>query len=159
MTSGRKILQAEDDENDVFFLRRALQKAGLGHTLLHVHDGQEAVDYLSGNGAFADRGKYPYPDLLLLDLKMPRMNGFDVLDWLRAHPEVKGPPVVVLSSSNHQEDVHKALALGAADFQTKPHDTDGLIEFLQGLNARWFNSAPKLEDNGVSKVQSPKARE
>jgi CheY-like chemotaxis protein len=141
MITGGKILQVEDDENDVFFLRRALEKAGLAHDLFHVQDGQEAVEYLSGHAPFEDRTKYPFPDLLLLDLKMPRMNGFDVLAWLRAHPELKGPPVVVLSSSNQEEDVKRAYALGASDFQTKPHDTQGLVKFVQSLHQRWLGAA------------------
>ncbi len=134
-------MQVEDDENDVFFMQRALQKAGLPHDLFHVHDGQEAVDYLGGNEPYTDRSKYPFPDLLLLDLKMPKMNGFDVLSWLREHPELKTPPVVVLSSSNQEEDVQKALSLGASDFQTKPHDTQGLVQFVQELHDRWLNTA------------------
>jgi CheY-like chemotaxis protein len=138
MAPSAKILHAEDDENDVFFLRRALQKAALSHRLIHVHDGQEAVDYLSRKPPFADMAHFPSPDLVLLDLKMPRMNGFDVLAWLQGHPEIKPPPVVVLSSSNQEEDARQALSLGAADFHTKPHDTQGLIDLVRSLHERWL---------------------
>jgi len=93
------ILVAEDDENDVFFLRRAFLKAGLANPLVAACDGQAAVDYLEGTGVYADRKSYPLPGLLLLDLKMPRKSGLEVLTWLRERPELSQIPVVVLSSS------------------------------------------------------------
>jgi CheY-like chemotaxis protein len=140
MVTNAKILQVDDDENNVFFLRRALDKAGLAHSLFHVHDGQEAVEYLTGKDPYNDRSKFPLPDLLLLDLKMPRMNGFDVLAWLRSQPELNKFPVVVFSSSNREEDVQQALSLGASDFQTKPLDPQSFVQILQALDQRWLSS-------------------
>src|SRR5947207_9652434 len=96
------ILVADDDENDIFFLRRAIARAGLSNPLFITNDGQEAIDYLEGRPPFDNRVLYPLPVLFLLDLKMPRVNGFDVLLWLATRPVLKEIPVVVLSSSCHE---------------------------------------------------------
>lgn len=152
METCAKILHAEDDENDVFFLRRAVQKAGLACQLFHVPDGQEAVDYLSGKPPYADRTRYPWPDLVLLDLKMPRMNGFDVLGWLREHSALGTVPIIILSSSSQQEDVNRALALGAADYRTKPHTSEGLVELIRSLHEHWIKAEP-ASDAGEIKPQ------
>src|SRR5438874_13730859 len=100
MAGNSLILIADDDQNDVFFLQRAFKKVGLEHELVHVADGQEAVDYLNSGSAPGDGKKHLVPDLMLLDLKMPRMTGFEVLSWLRKQPDLRGMPVVVLSGSN-----------------------------------------------------------
>jgi CheY-like chemotaxis protein len=94
------ILAAEDEESDRLILELVFEKAQLPHPLVIVGDGQEAVDYLSGRGRFADRLAHPLPGLLILDLKMPRMNGFDVLDWLATQPKFKELPTVVLSAED-----------------------------------------------------------
>src|SRR6266404_160025 len=98
--SGRCILVAEDDADDVFLLRRATRKAGLSHRVFDVVDGTMVISYLGGEPPFDNRLDYPFPDLLLLDLKMPKMNGFDVLAWLKGRPDMGSLPVVVLSSSS-----------------------------------------------------------
>src|SRR2546422_10918571 len=92
--SGRCILVAEDDADDLFLLRRASRKAGLLHRVMYVADGVMAVGYLSGSPPFDDRVRYPFPDLLLLDLKMPKMNGLEVLAWLKERPDMNVLPVV-----------------------------------------------------------------
>src|SRR5258706_12776145 len=122
MKRNAPILLAEDDENDVFFLRRALARSGLGNPLIAVRDGQEAVDYLAGIGPYADRASHPLPGLIFLDLKMPRMNGFEVLLWLSSRPEFGELPVVVLTSSAQDSDIRKARELGADDYQVKPQE-------------------------------------
>ena len=132
------ILVAEDDANDVFFLRRAFQKAELGCKIFDVPNGQAAVDYLSGVAPYEDRSQFPLPQLLLLDLKMPLMSGFEVLEWLRRHPEMGDLPALVLSSSAHQEDVAKARALGARDYHVKPSDQHQLIRLARELQAKWL---------------------
>src|ERR1051326_1934837 len=124
MARSLTILFAEDDPDDVVFMRRALQKAGLRYNLVHVPNGEVAVDYLHGDGPYRDRAQYPFPDLLLLDLKMPMMDGFDVLAWLREQPRAKELPVVVLSGSNQDRDIELAREMGAADYQVKPQETD-----------------------------------
>lgn len=132
------ILIADDDENDVFFVRRAIERVGLSNPFFVAHDGQEAIDYLQGNPPYDDRAQYPLPGLLLLDLKMPRVNGFDVLAWIARRPDLKDLYVVVLSSSCHEEDVRKAKELGADDFRTKPTDFQQLVEMIRDLQARWL---------------------
>src|SRR5512137_241283 len=96
MLNDIAILLAEDDENDIFLMGRAFDRAGIPNPLFVVHNGQEAIDYLAGNGAYGRRDRFPLPGLILLDLKMPWMDGFDVLKWLRARPQFDELPVVVL---------------------------------------------------------------
>ena len=113
MSGHTTILVADDDQNDVFFLRRAFQKSGVSHAVMHVSDGQQAIDYLLGEADYRDRIRYPVPVLVLLDLKMPKVDGFDVLAWLKTRPELVGLPVVVLSSSSHSGSSWQAPACGA----------------------------------------------
>ena len=112
----RPILAAEDEESDRLILELVFEKASLPHPLVMVRDGQEAVDYLSGSGRFVDRSVHPFPALLILDLKMPRMNGFDVLVWLATQPQLKELPAVVLSSSSDDSDIKQARELGAREY-------------------------------------------
>ena len=137
MVKQAAILLAEDDENDVFLLRRALEKAGLSDALVVARDGQEAIDYLSGNG------RQHLPGLLLLDLKMPRLDGFDVLKWLSTRPDLSDLPVVVLSSSCHEADREQARKLGARDYKVKPSDFPKLVGLVRELHARWLEGAPQ----------------
>ena len=132
------ILLAEDDANDVFLFRRAVKKAGLQSTVVDVPDGREAVQYLSGEPPYANRALFPLPNLLLLDLKMPLMDGFDVLGWMRTRPELANLPVVVLSSSTIEADIKKARSLGAREYLIKPSDTSDLLKMVQDLHQRWL---------------------
>src|SRR6266567_605609 len=116
MSGIESILVAEDDPADAFFLQRAFAKAGVSISLHFVRDGQEVIDYLRGEPPFADRVVYPLPQLLLLDLKMPRLNGFDVLGWLKESPDLKRLPVVVFTSSRETADVNHAYDLGANSY-------------------------------------------
>src|ERR1051326_5358774 len=105
---GTPILVADDDENDIFFLRRAIDRARLHNPVVISRDGQEAIDYLQGSPPYQNRAQFPLPGMLLLDLKMPKVNGFDVLSWISQRPELKDLIIVVLSSSAHEEDIRKA---------------------------------------------------
>lgn len=133
----RPILAAEDEETDRFILNLAFERAKLPGPLMTVNDGGECVDYLSGVGSFADRALHPLPALLLLDLKMPRMHGFEVLQWLATRPELKDLPAVVLSSSPDESDIQKARQLGARDYFVKPQSLDELVKILQQVHERW----------------------
>ncbi|SRR6266404_6999807 len=133
-TNGRIVLVADDDENDVLLLRRAFQKAGLSHTIIHVRDGEEAVNYLASVGANAN----PAPSLVVLDLKMPRLDGFDVLEWLRNRPERLPMSVVVFSSSGLPKDKEKAEMLGAHDYLVKPDSFDSWILVARKLDEQWL---------------------
>jgi CheY-like chemotaxis protein len=125
------ILLVEDSPDDVFFFRRAASKSGLSCQTQVAVDGVEAMDYLLNKGRFADKAAYPLPDIMFLDLKLPHVNGFEVLEWMRRHAECPPTPVVVLTSSNQPEDQQRAEALGAALFLTKPPAPDQLRQALQ----------------------------
>src|SRR4051812_5614996 len=112
-------LLAEDNEDDVFFMQRAFRDAGMQNLLFVVTNGEEAVDYLAGREAFSDRQKYPLPDMVFLDLKMPGMNGFEVLSWLRKEGKMT-VPVAVLTSSPEEIDYRRARELGADCYLLKP---------------------------------------
>ena len=127
------ILLAEDDPNDVFFLQRALAKAGINFPLHVVRNGQEALEYLGGLGKFSDRGTYPLPSLLLLDLKMPFVDGFEVLAWVRLQSPLKQLRVFMLTSSAEDRDRQKAAELGANGYFVKPPTREMVEEIVQLL--------------------------
>jgi CheY-like chemotaxis protein len=137
MLRDQFILLAEDDPNDVLLIQRAFQKAGMRHVLKVVRDGEEAIAYLSGEREYADRERFPKPFLLLLDLKMPGADGFEVLRWVRAEPETKRLLVVVLTSSNLQADVDRAYDLGANSYLVKPVSFDEMVNMIQRFEAYW----------------------
>jgi CheY-like chemotaxis protein len=138
MSNAKVILVADDDENDVFFLRRAFAKSGLLHTIIHVSDGQKAIEYLLGEGIYADRKANPFPDLLLLDLKMPMTDGFDVLATLRSLPGLD-LPVVVFSTSALLVDIQMAKKPGALDYVAKPVDQDEMVKVVLTIHERWLS--------------------
>ncbi len=132
------ILVAEDDPTDAFFLQRAFAKGGIPVELHFVRDGQEAIDYLRGEPPFDARSAHPLPSLLLLDLKMPRLNGFDVLNWLKRQPGLKRLSVVIFSSSEESEDINKSYDLGANSYLVKPHAMEDLAKIVERLEKYWF---------------------
>jgi len=140
MKSPERILVAEDDAEDAFFLKREFAKAGVPSTLHFVRDGQELIDYLEGNEAFADRQAHPLPDLVLLDLKMPRLNGFDVLGWLRQQAGLKRLPVIIFSSSAESADINRAYDLGANSYLVKPHAVEELSAVVGRLKTYWLEA-------------------
>ncbi len=131
------VLYVEDEEFDALFMRRAFKKAGLEQMLQVVGDGQEAMDYLSGNAPFQDRTQHPLPLLVLLDLNLPVVSGFDVLQWMRTQPGLRHLPVVVFSSSARAEDRLKADELGASDYVPKPQSGLEFSDVVQQLQRRW----------------------
>jgi CheY-like chemotaxis protein len=145
MSKKAVILLAEDEETDAYFVDMAFKKAGLPHSISHVFDGQQVIEYLTGEGRFADRANHPMPNLLLLDLKMPRVNGFDVLTWLREQADLKNLPVVVLTSSDYPADIEQARKLGAADYRLKPSSPQQLVQFALDLDANWLKARPKTQ--------------
>lgn len=127
------ILHVEDDPNDTLLFQHACQKAGVVFDLQAVSDGDQAIAYLRGANDFCDRAKYPLPKLILLDLKMPRVSGFDVLAWLKDDGSFKQVPVVVLTSSNHDADVKRAYDLGAKSYLVKPVGFEALVDLVKML--------------------------
>jgi CheY-like chemotaxis protein len=138
MKKRSPILVADDDENDVFLLRRAFAKAGFRHVILDVHDGEEVIKYLIGTKDSADRSRFPMPALLVLDVKMPKANGFDVLSWLKTQPELEHLPVVMLSSSSQDCDMAKARELGAQDYFVKAAQFEDLQKLAETIAARYL---------------------
>jgi len=131
------ILLAEDDDNDAFAMELAFQKAGLGRRVWRVCDVAEAIDYMCGHGKYRDRAEYPPPSLLLVDLKMPGYDGFDLLRWVRSDPQWKNLVAVVLSNSRSPGDVEKAYGLGANSFLVKPAEFLGIADMLKLLERYW----------------------
>jgi CheY-like chemotaxis protein len=129
------ILWAEDDENDAILFKRAFQKEHLPKTIVRVHDGEEVIKYLKGDGCYADRSKYPLPSLLLLDIKMPQKDGFEVLEWKQSRPDLRDLPVVMFSSSDIERDVETAERLGARAYLVKPGTLDGMRGVVNTLSA------------------------
>lgn len=155
MSNAKVILVADDDANDVFFLRRAFTKSGFLHTIIHVSDGQKAIDYLLGSGAYADRNANPFPDLLLLDLKMPKTDGFEVLATLQSVTAIQ-LPVIVLSTSALPVDVQSAKKLGAAEYLVKPVDHDEMMKVVLNLHERWLSGAPAKMSDSAEPLIAPK---
>jgi CheY-like chemotaxis protein len=139
MSEPATILVVEDDPNDLFFLKRAFATLQTRCVMQAVGDGAEAIDYLRGVDDYAERSQFPVPSLILMDLKMPRVDGFEFLAWLRQEPELKMIPVVVLSSSNLAQDVRRAYELGANSFIVKLQDHTSLPEMLRTLACYWLD--------------------
>jgi len=132
-TAESFIIVAEDDPNDVQLLKWAFAKAGLAALVHFVHDGAEAMDYLSGTPPFNDRTKYPFPNLMMLDLKMPCVNGFELLSWLRKQPSLDRLEVAVMSGSCWQQDFERARALGTSLFLNKSLDLHEVVAAIKDL--------------------------
>ncbi len=132
------LLHIEDDPNDTLLLQRACRKAGLALNVQSAHDGDKAVAYLSGADEFGERQTFPLPDVILLDLKLPRKSGLEVLSWLRAQPGLSRIVVCIFTSSNHLEDVNSAYDLGANSFLVKPVDFDALVKMIRAINDYWL---------------------
>ncbi len=142
------ILLVEDDANDVTLIRRAFARAKLANPVQVVNDGEQAVAYLAGAVEFSDRARYPLPVLILLDLKMPRKSGHEVLEWLKEQPELRRIPVVVLTSSGETPDVNRAYDLGANSYLVKPVAFDDLLGMVKTLGVYWLIMNEKGEAGG-----------
>jgi CheY-like chemotaxis protein len=136
MSEHLPILLAEDNEDDVFLMRRAFAQSGLPNPVQVVRNGQEAIGYLNGQDPYADRRKHPWPCLLLLDLKMPVVDGFEVLAWLQKRRRPKNLLVVILTSSSLSADVLRGLELGADAYLTKPREFETLVGMIRDLGVR-----------------------
>jgi len=151
------VLVAEDRDEDLFMLDRAFQQLGFNTPVQYVRNGEETIAYLAGKGRFANRAEYPLPDLLLLDLKMPRQNGFEVLEWIQAQPTLSRLRTVVLTTSDDLTEITRAYQLGAASFITKPLN---FVEFRNSIIAIYtywlaLNKSPPIQRPQKGSVREP----
>jgi CheY-like chemotaxis protein len=131
------ILLVDDNEDDLYALRRAVKKAGIANPQQVVTDGQQAIDYLAGAGRFADRVQFPLPFLIFLDLKMPLRGGFEVLTWIQEQPALASIVVVVLTGSDETKDHQQAYALGARSYLVKPPQPADLRSIMDSMDSFW----------------------
>lgn len=142
----KPILIVEDLQSDARLIARSMKKARIANPLQFVTDGQQAIEYLSGEGDYSDRNRHPLPVLMLLDLKMPKRDGFEVLEWTRHQDGLKRLPIVVLTSSSRSPDVNRAYDLGANSYLVKPVEDDALVDMFRQLDVYWLilNELPDL---------------
>jgi CheY-like chemotaxis protein len=138
--SNYTILLVEDEENDATLVRMAFQKNKILNPVQWVGDGLEAIAYLNGEGIYADRGLYPFPEVLILDLKMPRMGGLELLTWIRENPEYRVIPTIIMTSSRQDRDVEKAYELGANTYMVKPASFEELAKIVKLAHEYWASS-------------------
>ncbi|MRG73076.1 response regulator [Alphaproteobacteria bacterium HT1-32] len=142
------ILMADDDPADILLTRRAFEDAKLNNTLRTVPDGVELLSYLNGEGDYSNRKKHPYPDIVLLDLNMPKMDGRTALEKIRSNPGHRRLPVIILTTSSAESDVLSAYDTGANSYITKPVDFDQLVEAVSSLERYWFRLVTLPTPNG-----------
>jgi len=148
------VLHVDDDPNDMALLQAAARKADVHFVLHGVEDGEHAICYLSGLGSFSDRRAYPLPSLILLDLKMPRATGVEVLKWVRRQPEFNHLPVVVLSGSELREDIQHAYPAGATSYLVKPLGFQSLVSLVKDLDLAWMTrESDKIRNLDISKLR------
>lgn len=157
------ILLVEDSEEDALLMHTVAERAGFGRSLTLARNGEEAIAYLRGDGAYRDRRQFPLPAAVLLDLNLPRINGFEVLSWMRQQPAFKHLHTYILTSSSRPEDIQKAYDLGANSYLVKPVNFDGLVNLTNCLLA-WLRlshfTAPvgSGEDHGFTMLSGNGAR-
>ena len=141
MDRNLTILIAEDSQDDAFFLERAFRKIGLKNPVQILTDGAEVLDYLKAQGKYENRTEFPFPSVMFIDIKMPRVSGFEVLQWLKDHQECKVIPTIVFSSSEQPEDIERAYQLGANAYFVKPNSTEQLADLLRSAYDFWSRCA------------------
>lgn len=140
MDLGKTILLVEDDRDDVFIFERALKAARILNPVVVLKNGQEAVDYLSNEGKYTDKASHPLPFVIFLDLKLPYLDGFEVLAWIRQQPHLRSIVVVVLTGSDENRDHQKAYALGARSYLVKPPKPADISQFINSMASYWGRS-------------------
>ena len=149
------ILYVDDDDNDVLLLMHALRCAKLTFDVQVVNDPENAGAYLNGEGKYSDRVVYPLPGLVLLDLKMPRMHGLEILAWIRNHPHFKELVVVVLTASNHAPQINRAYELGANSYLIKPVELGELVDIIRGMAEYWLRLPKQLGESAQRAAHGP----
>ncbi|HTL58510.1 MAG TPA: response regulator [Candidatus Limnocylindrales bacterium] len=146
------ILIVEDDQNDVLLIRRTLGTSGIPNPRHFVESGEVAIDYLLGANAYSDRKRYPLPALILLDLKLPGIDGFKVLQWIRGNRVFRDLRVVVLTSSNAIRDVNKAYRLGANSFLVKPLEFENASALFATIGTQLWKSNTQAQADTIEKA-------
>ncbi len=154
---NKAILLVEDDKNDAFFLQYAFEAAGIPNPLVFIDDGQKAIDYLAGAGPYGDRTKFPFPCLVLLDLKLPGKEGLDILRWAQSQPAMRNLLIIVLTSSSDISDVDKAYRLGARSYLVKPLTVERRLAMAEALKDYWLelNEFPTATNSTPVEKGSP----
>jgi len=148
------ILLAEDRQDDVLLIKKAFAQLSIVNPLHVVRDGEELIFYLEGIGRYSNRGEFPLPDLLLLDLKMPKVDGFEALQWIRNHPSLKRLRVIVLTASEDIHHANKAYRMGANSFLVKPLEFENLTALTRTMAEFWIehSSKPRVERSDIPDV-------
>lgn len=151
MPVNQPILLVEDNEDDVILAQRAFRKAGITAPIHVVRDGDEAVEYLEASGRYHDRYNHPLPAVVLLDLKLPRRSGLDVLRWIRSHSTLGLLPVVIFTTSTQHSDLEQAYSLRANSYLKKPVGLEATTEMLRVAGLYWLtmNEAPPQLQRGI----------
>ncbi len=139
------VLLVEDDLNDIFLVKRAFKLAQIENPLQVATDGEEAINYLRGDGKYADRRAHPLPKLIVMDIKMPRRTGFEVLEWVKRDGILRRIPIVVVSSSDNPADINRAYELGANAYMIKPVDFRAVEHLFQSITHYWGLECAKPE--------------
>ena len=142
--SDYTILLVEDEENDAKLVQMAFKKNNIVNPVQWARDGLEAIAYLNGDGAYADRNQHPFPEVLILDLKMPRMGGLELLTWIREHPEFRVIPTIIMTSSRQHSEIEKAYNLGANTYMIKPSSFEELAKNVKLIHDYWAASIKPL---------------
>lgn len=142
------ILLVEDDPYDATLIQRAINKARILNPVHRLSDGAQAIDYLAGNTPYEDRSRFPLPVLMLLDLKLPKKSGFEVIQWVRSQAVIRRLPIIVLTSSSQSPDINRAYELGANSYLVKPVGSDALVDLIKSVELYWLisNVNPDLND-------------
>ena len=142
------ILLVEDNEADIKITLRAFDKAKIKNRFIVVRDGEEALDYIYHRNQYMDKKQFPYPDLILLDIQMPKLNGFGVLEQLKEEEHRKIIPVIMLTSSKNEEEIAKSYRYGAVGFIQKPVSYEAFVKVVDGFNFYWhiINKLPNMEE-------------
>ena len=148
------IALVEDNDDDLFFMKRALKAAEITNPLQAMGSGEEAIEYFTQQAKQSDRNRFPLPFLLLLDLKLPVMSGFEVLKWVRRHPTLHAMPIIVLTTSGESKDISKAYESGANSFLVKPSGSEELLDLVIALKQYWL-----FHNSFTGLATEPKTRE